>query len=89
MWNLFPYGLAFVRMSEPSLPRRSGSGPFGLELFRRQGIAHIRQAAGEKDSCLDIVSNPSRHDLPHRLADFATLAEALDYAALGETGFDF
>ena len=38
---------------------------------------------------MDIVSNPSNHDLPHRLADFATLSEALDYAALGETGFDF
>ncbi|MCH7563941.1 MAG: fatty acyl-AMP ligase [Gemmatimonadetes bacterium] len=47
------------------------------------------QAAGEKDSCLDIVSNPSNHDLPHRLADFATLSEALDYAATGATGFDY
>jgi fatty-acyl-CoA synthase len=27
--------------------------------------------------------------LKQRLGDFATLAEALDYAALGETGFDF
>ncbi len=35
------------------------------------------------------VSNPSSHDLPHRLADFTSLAEALDYAALGATGFDF
>ncbi|GMR12934.1 MAG: fatty acyl-AMP ligase [Gemmatimonadota bacterium] len=38
---------------------------------------------------MNIVSNPSNHDLPHRLADFATLAEALDYAASGATGFDF
>ncbi len=38
---------------------------------------------------MDIVSNPSNHDLPHRLADFATLSEALDYAATGATGFDF
>ena len=38
---------------------------------------------------MDIVSNPSSHDLPHRLADFDTLAEALDYAALGATGFNF
>lgn len=39
--------------------------------------------------CLDIVPTPSRHDLPTRLADFSTLAEALDYASKGETGFNF
>lgn len=38
---------------------------------------------------MDIVSSPSDHDLPSRLADFATLSEALDYAATGSTGFDF
>ncbi|MCR0981102.1 fatty acyl-AMP ligase [Roseomonas populi] len=32
---------------------------------------------------------PTRNSLPQRLGDFATLAEALDYAALGETGFGF
>lgn len=31
----------------------------------------------------------SRHTLPQRLADFPTLAEALDYAALGHTGLNF
>ncbi|QQE88780.1 fatty acyl-AMP ligase [Azotobacter chroococcum] len=31
----------------------------------------------------------SRHALPQRLADFPTLAEALDYAALGHTGLNF
>ncbi|SER20730.1 fatty-acyl-CoA synthase [Rosenbergiella nectarea] len=31
----------------------------------------------------------SHHQLPIRYADFATLAEALDYAALGETGMNF
>lgn len=39
--------------------------------------------------CLDIVRTPSRHDLPTRLGDFSSLAEALDYAATGETGFNF
>ncbi|AMB88087.1 acyl-CoA synthetase [Pseudomonas agarici] len=29
------------------------------------------------------------HSLPQRLADFASLAEALDYAALGQTGMNF
>ncbi len=32
---------------------------------------------------------PSRHDLPQRPGDFATLTEALDYAAGGETGLNF
>jgi fatty-acyl-CoA synthase len=38
------------------------------------------------------VSSPTPTDsahLPKRLADFATLSEALDYAAKGETGFNF
>jgi fatty-acyl-CoA synthase len=32
---------------------------------------------------------PTMHNLPLRLADFANLAEALDYAAKGETGANF
>jgi fatty-acyl-CoA synthase len=32
---------------------------------------------------------PTRNNVPLRLADFSTLAEALDYAAQGETGFNF
>lgn len=32
---------------------------------------------------------PTQHRLPMRHADFATLGEALDYAARGETGFNF
>ena len=31
----------------------------------------------------------TQHVLPQRLADFSTLAEALDYAALGHTGMNF
>ena len=34
-------------------------------------------------------STPTRHSLPFRGADFATLTEALDYAADGETGTNF
>ncbi len=34
-------------------------------------------------------STPTLHTLPFRAADFATLAEALDYAAQGETGANF
>ncbi len=34
-------------------------------------------------------STPTRHSLPFRGADFATLAEALDYASHGDTGTNF
>ena len=34
-------------------------------------------------------ATPTRNNLPLRTADFSTLAEALDYAAQGETGFNF
>jgi fatty-acyl-CoA synthase len=36
-----------------------------------------------------VTATPSRHSLPFRPADFATLTEALDYAAGGETGCNF
>ncbi len=35
------------------------------------------------------VSTPTVHNLPFRAADFATLTEALDYSAQGETGANF
>jgi fatty-acyl-CoA synthase len=38
---------------------------------------------------LGTESTPTLHPLPFRAADFATLAEALDYAAQGETGANF
>jgi len=38
---------------------------------------------------LGTESTPTTHSLPFRAADFATLAEALDYAAQGETGANF
>ena len=34
-------------------------------------------------------ATPAANDLPLRIADFSTLAEALDYAARGKTGFNF
>ncbi len=36
-----------------------------------------------------MTQTPTQHRLPLRYADFVTLAEALDYAAGGETGFNF
>jgi fatty-acyl-CoA synthase len=38
---------------------------------------------------LDIQMTPTRNTVAFRAADFANLAEALDYAALGETGCNF
>ena len=34
-------------------------------------------------------ATPTEHKLPLRYGDFATLSEALDYAAQGETGANF
>ncbi len=42
-----------------------------------------------KPSELNIQSTPTLHKLPFRAADFATLPDALDYAAQGETGANF
>ena len=38
---------------------------------------------------MQIVATPTGHELAFRTADFATLTEAMDYAAQGETGSSF
>ena len=38
---------------------------------------------------MERTATPTHHKLPFRAANFATLTEALDYAALGETGVNF
>ncbi|TGD71604.1 fatty acyl-AMP ligase [Mangrovimicrobium sediminis] len=40
-------------------------------------------------SSRQVEATPTRHTLPFRAGDFATLTEALDYAAGGETGINF
>ena len=40
-------------------------------------------------SQVNVKATPTRHELPFRAAEFATLTEALDYAAQGETGSNF
>jgi len=40
-------------------------------------------------SHVNLIATPSQQTLPFRPADFATLTEALDYAAQGETGSSF
>ena len=47
-------------------------------------------AVNEKTSAPFLVKTPTlNQNLPHRLGDFSTLAEGLDYAAQGVTGFNF
>ena len=41
------------------------------------------------DAILKIIPTPKTHQHPFRAADFATLTDALDYAAQGETGANF
>ena len=41
------------------------------------------------DKSLDVTPTPTFDTLPYRRAAFATLGEALDYAALGEKGMNF
>ena len=38
---------------------------------------------------MSVIPTPTEHHLKRRYADFATLSEALDYAAKGETGCNF
>ncbi|MEM6579866.1 MAG: fatty acyl-AMP ligase [Pseudomonadota bacterium] len=40
-------------------------------------------------ACAELNPTPTRHDIAFRAADFATLTDALDYAAHGETGANF
>ena len=42
-----------------------------------------------RDVSLGLEATPTQHALPLRPADFSNLAEALDYAAQGETGTNF
>ncbi len=47
----------------------------------------IMQAAGVE--VVSLTATPTEHKLERRFADFATLSEALDYAAKGDTGCNF
>lgn len=48
-----------------------------------------RTAGSYTKNMTDIVATPSDDGLPRRFSDFATLGEALDYAARGARGFNF
>lgn len=60
--------------------------------FETEGSIGPTSRVDNAVAAIDIqrVATPSMNDtLQQRLAGFSTLAEALDYAALGETGFNF
>ena len=42
-----------------------------------------------QDDARAIIATPTEDALPRRFADFATLGEALDYAASGSRGLNF
>ena len=58
---------------------------WGVPVFERE--PEIVNLKGK--SLLGTVSTPTVHNLPFRAADFATLTEALDYSAEGDTGANF
>jgi len=59
----------------------------GFRRARKGGRRDGKQQG--KGIVLHTESTPTRHSLPFRAADFATLTEALDYAAGGATGANF
>ena len=59
-----------------------GVGSLGVhQVLERAGPVRLADTPRQTPRC--------NETLEQRLGDFATLAEGLDYAALGETGFDF
>ena len=56
-----------------------------LQLF----VEVLIRSPSQKDSESSMKPTPTENALPLRPADFATLAEALDYAAEGKTGYNF
>lgn len=54
-----------------------------------QAPALDHQAGSYTNNMTEIVPTPSDDSVPRRFSDFATLGEALDYAALGSRGFNF
>jgi fatty-acyl-CoA synthase len=48
-----------------------------------------RESGSYAQDMTEIVATPTEDDLPRRFSDFATVGEALDYAALGKRGFNF
>jgi fatty-acyl-CoA synthase len=52
-------------------------------------IGSPRKIDNTQEALVAMDPTPAANNLPLRIADFSTLAEALDYAAQGETGYNF
>ena len=81
-------------VDEPMLVVDAARGPSGqrtLEHFWLAESGSLRIPLNIDDQLADAPRRTPRSNeaLEQRLGDFATLAEGLDYAARGETGFDF
>jgi fatty-acyl-CoA synthase len=48
-----------------------------------------RKPGSHAHEMTDLIATPTHDDLPRRFSDFATVGEALDYAAQGRRGFNF
>ena len=60
-----------------------------MSIFEELRGGQIAENEESTLSHVNVIATPTRHLTPFRPADFATLTEALDYAAQGETGSNF
>lgn len=60
-----------------------------MSIFEELRGGQIAENEESTLSYVNVIATPTRHLMPFRPADFATLTEALDYAAQGETGSNF
>lgn len=60
-----------------------------MSIFEELRGGQIAENEESTLSHVNVIATPTRHLMPFRPADFATLTEALDYAAQGETGSNF
>ena len=60
-----------------------------MSIFEELRGGQIAENEESTLSYVNVIATPTRHLMPFRPADFATLTEALDYAAQGDTGSNF
>ncbi len=60
-----------------------------MSIFEELRGGQIAENEESTLSHVNVIATPTRHLTPFRPADFATLTEALDYAAQGDTGSNF
>ncbi len=63
--------------------------PIGVPKIIEEGICVLERIAQRETELAPPGATPTLDGLPRRIADFATLGEALDYAAQGKRGLNF